>query len=186
MSAAIGEARRQLDARREEGRERVIVLVTDGEVHEDEFAVADSAALAAVGDVRIWVAGIGTAEGAGLGDGARAPVTDAGGAPVVSRLNERLLRGVARAGGGGYLDASGDRGLAELAARFRRVPEDGEGSGGPGDPVTWLTLLALLLLAADGLMDRPGTARLRPFPTAPGSPRSPWRFPWTAPPELRP
>ena len=186
VSGAIGEARRQLDARREEGRERVIVLVTDGEAHEDEFAVADSAALAAAGDVRIWVAGIGTAAGAGLGDGAGAPVTDAGGAPVVSRLNERLLRGVARAGGGGYLDASDDRGLAELAARFRRVPDDGEGSGGVGDPVTWLTLLALLLLAADGLMDRPGSARLRPLATGPGRPRSLLRFPWTTPPELRP
>lgn len=171
VSAAIGEARRQLDARREEGRERVILLVTDGEAHEDEFAVADSAALAAAGDVRIWVAGIGTAEGAGLGgDGAGAPVTDAGGAPVVSRLNERLLRGVARAGGGGYLDVSDDRGLAELAARFRRAPEDDEGSGGPGDPVIWLMLLGLVLVAADGLMDRPGTARLRP-PSAP-RPRS--------------
>ncbi len=188
VSAAIGEARGQLDARREEGRERVIVLVTDGEAHEDELAVADGAALAAAGgDVRIWVAGIGTAEGAGLGgDGAGAPVTDAGGVPVVSRLNERLLRGVARAGGGGYLNASDDRGLAELAARFRRVPEDGEGGGGSGDPATWLTLLALLLVAADGLMDRPGRARLRPSPTAPGRSRGPWRFPWTAPPEFRP
>lgn len=185
VSAAVGEARRQLDARREEGRERVIALVTDGEAHEDEFAVADSAALAAAGDVRIWVAGIGTAEGAGLGDGAGAPVTDAGGAPVVSRLNERLLRSVARAGGGGYLDVSDDRGLAELAARFRRVPEDGEG-GGPGDPTTWLILLALLLVAADGLMDRPGQARVRPVPTAPGGPRSPWRFPWTTSRAARP
>ncbi len=192
VTAAIGEARRQLDARREEGRERVIVLVTDGEAHEDEFAVADSAALAAAGDVSIWVAGIGTAEGAGLGgEGAGAPVTGEGGAPVVSRLNERLLRGVARAGGGGYLDASSDRGLAQLAARFRRVPEDGEGSGGPGDPATWLTLLALLLVAADGLMDRPGTAPVRPQPAAPGKSRNPWRIPWpprprAQPPEVRP
>ena len=178
VSAAIGEARRQLDARREEGRERVILLVTDGEAHEDEFAVADSAAIAAAGDVGIWVAGIGTAEGAGLGgDGAGAQVTDAGGAPMVSRLNERLLRGVARAGGGGYLDASDDRDLAQLAARFRRVPEDGEGSGGPGDPATWLILLALLLVAADGLMDRPGRARLRPSPGARPSSRW-WRPPW--------
>ena len=171
VGAAIGEARRQLDARREEGRQRVIVLVTDGEAHEDEFAVADSAALAAGGDVRVWVAGIGTAEGAGLGDGAGAPVTGEGGAPVVSRLNERLLRGVARAGGGGYLDASDDRGLSELAARFRRVPEDGEGSGGATDPATWLLLLALLLVAADGLMDRPGTAPVRSHPVAPGGHR---------------
>ncbi len=180
VSAAIGEARRQLDARREEGRERVIVLVTDGEAHEDEFAVADSAARAAAGDLRIWVAGIGTAEGAGLGgDGAGAAVTDAGGAPVVSRLNERLLRGVARAGGGGYLDVSDDRGLAELAARFRRVPEDGEGSGGPGDPVTWLMLLGLVLVAADGLMDRPGTARLRPASAPRRRPR--WLPQWLRP-----
>ena len=179
VSAAITEARRQLDARREEGRERVILLVTDGEAHEDEFAVADSAAMAAAGDVRIWVAGIGTVEGAVPGeDGAGAPVTDENGAPVVSRLNERLLRGVARAGGGGYLDASSDRGLSELAARFRRVPEDGEGSGGPRDPASWLTLLALLLVAADGLMDRPGTAPLRPRPAAPGKSRTWWRIPW--------
>ena len=164
VSAAIGEARRQLDARREEGRERVVLLVTDGEAHEDEFAVADSAALAAGGDVSIWVAGIGTAEGGVPGEGAGAPVTGEGGAPVVSRLNERLLRGVARAGGGGYLDASTDRGLVQLAGRFRRVPEDGEGSGGPADPATWLILLALLLVAVEGVLDRPGTARLRPSP----------------------
>lgn len=177
VSTALGEARRQLDARREKGRERVIVVVTDGEAHEDEFALADSAALAAAGgDLSIWVAGIGTAEGGVVGDGAGAPVTDAGGAAVVSRLNERLLRGVARAGGGGYLDASDDRGLAELAARFRRAPEDGAGSGGPADPVTWLILLALLLVAADGLMDRPGTAPVRPRPTAALKPRRPaWR-----------
>ena len=178
VSAAIAEARRQLDARREEGRERAIVLVTDGEAHEDEFAVADSAAIAAAGGVRIWVAGIGTVEGAGLGEGAGAPVTDAGGAPVVSRLNERLLRRVARAGGGGYLDATDDRGLAELAARFRRIPEDGEGAGGPGDPATWLILLALLLVAADGLMDRPGSAPVRPRPPRPRRYRRPWRVPW--------
>lgn len=172
VSAAVGEAHRQLDARREDGRERVILLVTDGEAHEDEFAVADSAALAAAGDLSIWVAGIGTVEGAGLGgDGAGAALTDAGGARVVSRLNERLLRGVARAGGGGYLDVSDDRGLAELAARFRRAPEDGGGSGGPGDPVTWLILLGLVLVAADGLMDRPGSARLRPAPAPRPRPR---------------
>ncbi len=180
VTAAIGEARRQLDARREPGRERVILVVTDGEAHEDEFAVADSAALAAGADVSVWVVGIGTADGAGLrGEGgAGAPVTDEGGAPVVSRLNERLLRGVARAGGGGYLNVSGDRELAELADRFRRVPEDGEGSGGAGDPATWLSLLALLLVAADGVMDRPGTAPVRPRPRSPGTPRGPWRLAW--------
>ena len=174
VSAALGEARRQLDARHEPDRERVIVLVTDGEAHEDEFAVVDGAATAAAGGVRIWVAGIGTAEGAGLGEGAGAPVTDAGGATVVSRLNERLLRRLARAGGGGYLNASDDRGLAELADRFRRVPEDDEGSGGPADPATWLILLALVLVAADGLMDRPGTAPVRPGPR-PSVPHRPGR-----------
>ena len=174
VSAAIGEAHRQLDARRDPGRERVIVLVTDGEAHEDEFAVADSAARVAAGDARIWVAGVGTAEGAVVGAGAGAPVTE-GGAPVVSRLNERLLRRVARVGGGGYLNASSDRGLSELANRFRRVPEDGEGSGGPADPVTWLLLLALVLMAADGRMDRPGTAPIRPR-SRPSAPRHPgWR-----------
>ncbi len=182
VSAAIGEAQRQLDARREPGRERVILLVTDGEAHEDEFAVADSAAVAVGGGIRVWVAGIGTVEGAVVGEaGAGAPVMDEGGAPVVSRLNERLLRGVARAGGGGYLDASGDRGLAELTDRFRRVPEDGEGSGGPGDPATWLSLLALVLVAADGVMDRPGSAPVRRPPTPPRSPGGWWPPRWLRP-----
>lgn len=179
LTAAIGEAHRQLDARREPGRERVILLVTDGEAHEDAFAVGDSAALAAAADVSIWIAGIGTADGVGLGEGgAGATVVDETGATVVTRLNEELLRRVARAGGGGYLDVSAGRGMAELADRFRRVPEDGGGSGGAGDPATWLILLALLLVAADGAMDRPGTALLRPAgpPTHRGR-RRPWARP---------
>ena len=71
VSAAIGEAQRQLDARREPGRERVILLVTDGEAHEDEFAVADSAALAAGGDIGRLGRGDRHGGGGGAGGGRR-------------------------------------------------------------------------------------------------------------------
>ena len=157
LSAAMLEARQQLDARQEEGRVQVILLVTDGDAHEDQLAVTDTAAIAGDDDVSIWVAGIGTRDGAllaGSPDGP--PIADEDGNPVVATLNEDLLRRIGAAGNGGYVNVSADRGLRDLLGHFRRVREGEGDAAGLTDIATWLMLLSVGLLLLDGILDAGG------------------------------
>ncbi len=103
---------------------RAVVILTDGEDHEE--GAIEAARAAAKEGVRIFTIGIGTAQGALL----QAPdpygnpifVKDAEGNAVKSRLNEPALKQLAEAGGGFYLPLQGrrtlqtlyDRGLAPL------------------------------------------------------------------------
>ena len=103
---------------------RAVVILTDGEDHEE--GAVEAARAAAKDGVRIFTIGVGTAQGALL----QAPdpygnpifVKDADGNAVKSRLNEPALKQLAEAGGGFYLPLQGrrtlqtlyDRGLAPL------------------------------------------------------------------------
>lgn len=87
---------------------RSIILITDGEDH-DSF-VMDAAKAATERGVRIIAIGIGDEAGSELfvtdpRTGARTRVTDAGGKPVISRLDGDLLREVALETGGVYVPA---------------------------------------------------------------------------------
>jgi Ca-activated chloride channel family protein len=108
-----------------EGRDRAIVLITDGEETEgDALAAADEAAKAGV---KIYAIGVGTAEGELI------PVREEGkpleflkdreGQVVKSRLDEELLKQLALRTGGVYvrsaagdfgMDAVYDKGIAQL------------------------------------------------------------------------
>jgi len=108
-----------------EGRDRAIVLITDGEETEgDALAAADEAAKAGV---KIYTIGIGTAEGELI------PIREEGkpmeflkdrdGAVVKSRLNEEMLKQLALKTGGIYvrsvpgdfgIDTIYDKGIAQL------------------------------------------------------------------------
>ena len=103
---------------------RAVVILTDGEDHEE--GAVEAARAAAKDGVRIFTIGVGTAQGALR----QAPdpygnpifVKDADGNAVKSRLNEPALKQLAEAGGGFYLPLQGrrtlqtlyDRGLAPL------------------------------------------------------------------------
>jgi Ca-activated chloride channel family protein len=99
------------------GRDRAIVLVSDGEDHES--APLEAAQLAAAEEIKIFTVGLGDAN-----RGARIPVpTGAGqqgflkyeGREVWSRLNEELLQEIARTTGGAYFHlGGGTRGLERL------------------------------------------------------------------------
>jgi len=108
-----------------EGRDRAIVLITDGEETEgDALAAADEAAKAGV---KIYTIGVGTAEGELI------PIREEGkpmeflkdrdGAVVKSRLNEEMLKQLALKTGGIYvrsvpgdfgIDTIYDKGIAQL------------------------------------------------------------------------
>lgn len=85
-----------------EDRYKALVLITDGETH-DEEAVNAAKELASKG-VIINTVGIGSPQGTTITDETTGEVkTDATGQPVISRLNEAILRQIAAAANGDYV-----------------------------------------------------------------------------------
>lgn len=107
QGTAVGKALEQallaFPAEREEGRNRVVILITDGENHEDDARAV--AARAAEAGVRIYTIGIGTPEGAPIRIGGEF-VRDERGEMVVSKLDEELLSEIAAQTEGVYVRAS--------------------------------------------------------------------------------
>ncbi len=91
---------------------KVIILVTDGESHEDNAIAAAERAKAQ--GVKIFTIGIGTPEGAPISiDGEF--IKDEQGNMVVTKLNEEMLEQIATISEGGYLKATKqDIGLSEV------------------------------------------------------------------------
>lgn len=82
---------------------RVVILVTDGENHEDDALAA--AERAATKGVRIYTIGIGTPEGAPISIGEEF-IRDDKGEIVVSKLDETTLQKIAALTGGAYVRAT--------------------------------------------------------------------------------
>lgn len=81
---------------------KAIVLITDGEDH-DEHAL-DAAKDAAATGTLIFTVGIGSPEGTTITDPTtKAPKKDQNGTIVISKLNETILKEIAQAGNGGYM-----------------------------------------------------------------------------------
>ena len=94
------------------GSSRVLVLVTDGENHEDDALVA--AERAAQQGITIYTIGIGTPEGAPIRIGDDF-IRDSDGEIVVSKLDEEGLQKIALTTGGAYVRASAQSvGLEEI------------------------------------------------------------------------
>lgn len=138
---------------RESERFQSIVLITDGETH-DEGAVEKVQALAEAGIV-VNTVGIGSLGGTTLMDTATGTARrDISGNVIITKLNEALLRQLADLSKGQYHHLSGNtREVATaLATRFRQVEQRGIGDT---SQVTYRTLypwfvlpMAPLLLAA--------------------------------------
>lgn len=96
-----------------EGRQsRVIILITDGENHEDD-AIATAKKAAEMG-IRIYTIGIGTPEGAPIRIGGDY-IQDEKGEMVVSKLNEEMLSEIANLTDGLYVRATAQSiGLQEI------------------------------------------------------------------------
>lgn len=105
----------------EPARNRAIILITDGENHEDDALAA--ARRAADEGIRIYTIGIGTPEGAPIEvDGEF--IRDEEGEMVVSRLDEAVLRQIAAETDGAYIRSTPQSiGLQEIASEINSSVE---------------------------------------------------------------
>ncbi len=145
-----------------------VVLVSDGEALEDRDAVLRSAHRAGRLGITIHTVGIGTTQGAPIparpmADG-QSPghVRGPDGEIVVSRLDDELLRDVARLAGGRYYGL-GEPGATDALIRALRGLDRTEGEARRGvrerPRYAWFVVGALSLLALDGLLLGAGALR---------------------------
>ncbi len=136
-----------------EAHSRVVVLITDGENHEDDaLAVARRAAEAGV---RIYTIGIGTPEGAPIEiDGEF--IRDEKGDMVVSKLNEEMLSQIADLTGGAYVRATKQSiGLDEIVKSIAAMEQSERAAlrfEEYDEQYQWFVAVALLLLLGEFLL----------------------------------
>ena len=124
---AIGASLQAFGEKDKEKGHKAIVLLTDGENHEP--AAEDAARRAKSEGVRIFTIGIGTPDGSVLPDEAGGVKRDRQGQPVISRLNESLLKKVAQETDGVYYRSSrGEVEVDNLVREIRRMAKKGQGS----------------------------------------------------------
>jgi Ca-activated chloride channel family protein len=149
------------------GAPGAIVLVSDGEALDPPRLVDLSVDEAARRGVPIHTVGIGTAAGAPVPDyddisGRRIGFKrEPDGTVATSRLDEATLRRIAQQTGGTYTAATDARAVATLAAAAARGGRATRARGEtlPDNRYAWPLLLALVLIAADSLMERGRTRR---------------------------
>ena len=135
----------------------IILVVSDGEDHQGR--ALEAARSASGKGMLVYAASVGTAAGGTIpqvdaATGATQPkVAPDTGAPVVTRLDDALLRAVATAGGGRYvaLDGPGTP-LAALADDFARLQSTAFATGSkrqPEERFQWFLAGAALLLALE-------------------------------------
>ena len=108
-------------------KSRVIVVISDGENHEDDPVAA--AAQAAELGIKVYTIGVGSPDGQPIPMEDGELLRDKDGEIVVTRLDEATLRDVARAGGGAYIHAGGEEfGLNPIIQDIRRMEDEEFGS----------------------------------------------------------
>lgn len=129
IGAAIELAQESFDP--ESPGSKAIIVITDGENHEDDAEGAARTASAA--SIIVHTIGMGTPEGGPIPVRRNGQVTgfrkDPQGNTVVSRLNEPMLQRIAAEGGGAYVRASsGSSGIEQLVQDLRSLESAEKGS----------------------------------------------------------
>lgn len=121
MGEAISTALRSFSAQSD--KSRAIIVITDGENHEDDPVAA--ARQAAELGVRVFTIGVGSPQGTMIPIGDGQYLEDREGNPVVTRLDEKVLQEVAEAGKGLYVHA-GNRefGLDPIIEEISRMDDE--------------------------------------------------------------
>lgn len=157
MGAAIQLCEEGFDAQSQAGK--AILVLSDGENHEDD--AVEAARAAAEAGIQVHTVGMGSPAGAPipLFDGAGRPrgfKMDASGQPVISALDESALAAVAEAGGGTFTRAgSGYVELAPILTALDALDAEERGTMAYTDfthffaPFLWL---ALVLLTVESLL----------------------------------
>ncbi len=117
---AIRTAAKSFSAQSE--KSRAIIVITDGENHEDDAVGA--AREAAETGIRVYTIGVGTVDGQPLKiDGEL--LKDKNGQIVVSRLDEQALKKIAAAGGGAYVHAGNEEfGLNPIIEDINKLEDE--------------------------------------------------------------
>ncbi len=103
-------------------KSRVIIVITDGENHEDDPVAA--AKDAAEMGIKVYTIGVGSVEGQPIPMGGEL-LKDKDGNIVVTRLDENTLRSIAEAGNGAYIHAGNEEfGLNPIIDDIRRLEDE--------------------------------------------------------------
>ena len=101
---------------------RAIIVITDGENHEDDAVSA--ATQAAEAGAKVYTIGVGSADGQPI-PMAGGLLKDKDGNIVVTKLDEDTLKEIARAGGGAYVRAGNDEfGLTPIIEDIRKMQDE--------------------------------------------------------------
>ena len=156
----------------ESNASRVILVMTDGENHEDD---AEDAAKAARADgIEVHTIGMGSVEGAPIPlfdryGHARGFKSDADGKPVVTALNENMLIGIANAGGGTFtLAGKGYVDLNPVRSALDQLEQQEVAQVAYTDfehRASWFFLAAMVLLFGEAVINAGQTGR-HPKPAA--------------------
>lgn len=154
---AIREAVSLLQADGSEGGDRAIVVLSDGEAHDEEREVLSAARMAAAERIRIYALGVGSEQAEPIPRydrlGERVPgfKLDANGEIVLSRMRSEPLAGAARATGGFWARVD-EGGVSRVLAALSELRE-GRGAVTRGVRWTprfqWFVAGALLFLMMD-------------------------------------
>ncbi|TZF81851.1 VWA domain-containing protein [Pedobacter sp. BS3] len=153
IGAAIDLGMRSFDFKN--GTGKAIIILTDGENHEDDAVAA--AKNAREKDVSVHVIGVGSPDGAPIPlyrNGQRAGFhTDNSGQTVVSKLNEDMAKEIAAAGGGAYVRAtnasSGLNIVMDQIGKIQRKTYDSKSFKDYEDRFQIFLALALLFLVVE-------------------------------------
>lgn len=147
-----------------EGASRVMILITDGEAH-DQGAL-ESAERASDRGITIFTIGIGSPEGAPIKIGGDF-VKDEKGEMVVSHLNEELLQAIAEKGNGGYIRATNaEFGLTDIVKEIENMEKSERSTmrfEEYNEQFYWLLWVAIALLILEGLLLNRRNPRLKRF-----------------------
>jgi len=117
---AISTAVKSFSAQSEHSR--AIIVITDGENHEDDAVAA--AKMAAEAGAKVYTIGVGSSEGQPIPMNGEL-LKDKDGTIVVTRLDEDTLKEIAQAGGGAYVHAGNDEfGLNPIINDIQKMEDE--------------------------------------------------------------
>ncbi len=136
----------------DESADKAIIVITDGENHEDD-AVAAARAAAERG-VKVDVIGIGLPQGAPIPMGRSGEFRkDRSGNVVITKLNEQMGQEIARAGNGLYVTADNTnaalRALISEVRKMKKSDVESKVYSAYDEQFMWLAAMALALLLLD-------------------------------------